>query len=86
MDLLRKIRQLERLDQLIRLKATGSPKDLARRIDISLRQTFRLINEMKAMGFPIHYCKKRCSYYYTNSVKIHFEISVQEESLLKVNA
>ena len=84
MNLLGKIQQLEQLDQLIRLKATGSPKELARRINLSLRHTFRLISEMKEIGLPIQYCKKRCSYYYSDSVKIHFEIRVEEEHLLKV--
>ena len=84
MDLIEKIRQLERLDQLIRLKATGSPSELARRLRISPRHTFRLINELKVIGLPIDYNKKKRSYFYTNDVKIRFEIEVEEESMLKI--
>ena len=35
MNLLTQIRRLERLDQLIRMKATGTPKELAKRMQVS---------------------------------------------------
>ncbi|MEM9823199.1 MAG: hypothetical protein AAF985_19115 [Bacteroidota bacterium] len=84
MDLMDKIRQIERLDQLIRMKATGPPKKLAVRLDLSTRHTYRLINELKALGFPIAYNKDKQSYYYTNEVKIRFEIKVEEENMVSV--
>lgn len=84
MDLMNKIRQIERLDQLIRLKATGSPQELSQRLSLSIRHTYRLINELKMLGFPISYNKNQRSYFYTNDVKIHFEIRVEEEKMLNV--
>ena len=84
MNLIEKIREIERLDQLIRLKATGPPKKLAGRLDVSERKLFRIINEMKNMGLPIDYCKGRRTYIYTESVKIRFELIVQDEKILAI--
>ncbi len=61
---------LKRLDILIRRKATGTPAQLARRLDISRASVFRYINELKGVGAPIQYCKSRESYYYEE----HFEL------------
>lgn len=33
--------RIERMDQLIKMKATGSPEELAERLKISKRQVFR---------------------------------------------
>ncbi len=38
-----------RLDQLIRLKATGTPKELAKKIGVSESALYEYINEMKEM-------------------------------------
>jgi len=56
--------RLEQLDQLIRLKATGTPRELALKMAISESQLYRLINAMKALGAPISYCKFRKTYLY----------------------
>lgn len=75
MTISKQLNRIERLHQLIRLKATGSPKSLANRLDFSERQLYRLIDEMKIMGFPITYCKKRQSYFYQHEISFKFEIS-----------
>lgn len=82
--LFEQLRQLERLDQLIRMKATGSPKALAYRLDVSERQIYRFISELKAMGFPIEYCKMRQSYFYDAVVKISFQLLVNDDLCLKI--
>jgi len=56
MTFLEKLNAIERLDQLIRLKATGSPDTIANQLGISRRAVFNLINLMKGMNAPIEYC------------------------------
>lgn len=73
------IRLIERLDQLIRLKATGTPCELAKKINLSRRHTYRIINEMKNMGFPIEYCRTRQSFYYQVDVRFKFEVCALTE-------
>lgn len=55
---------IHRVHELIRRKVTGTPKDLAARLEINERQWYRLLNDMKDMGLPVIYCKDRKSYYY----------------------
>jgi biotin operon repressor len=57
-------KRIERLDRLIRIKATGSPDQLANKLGMSRRSVFEYINLMKENGAPIKFCHSRQSYYY----------------------
>ncbi len=69
--------KLQQADQLIRLKATGVPKEFAERLQISERALYLLIEEMKTLNFPIDYSEVRSSYYYTEEGKMVNEIFVR---------
>lgn len=56
--------RLQRIDCLIRLKSTGSPDQLARRLGISRRCLYDYLQLMKDNGAPIKYNASRSSYYY----------------------
>lgn len=71
MTLLEKLKLIERMDQLIRMKATGNPKDLASRIDKSERCVYQIIKLMKEMGAPIYYCFRYQSYCYEYQVNFN---------------
>lgn len=58
---------IERIDQLIRLKATGRPKQLADRLEVSEATVFRMIETMKGLNAPIYYDLARQSYVYTET-------------------
>jgi hypothetical protein len=57
-------KRLERIDQLIRMKATGSAADLASRLGISERSVYDYLNLMKDLGAPIKFNTYRQTYYY----------------------
>ena len=61
--------RISRIDRLIRLKATGSPANLAQRLEISESGLYRYIGYMRIMGAPIIFCKYRNSYVYENNGK-----------------
>ena len=67
MHLLNQLERLTYIDWLIRLKATGTPKQLAAKLEVSVVTVYRTIamlkNEMKA---PIVYCKHCRGYKYTD--------------------
>ena len=65
--------KIERLDQLIRLKATGVPKQLAKKFNTTERNIYRLLNQLKEMGCPIYFDKERESYCYKNEGQIIFK-------------
>lgn len=56
--------RLSRIDYLIRIKATGSPSELARRLGISERSVYEYLNLMKEFGAPIKFNNYRQTYYY----------------------
>jgi biotin operon repressor len=64
MRFLEKLKAIERLDQLIKLKATGSADDLATRLSVTRSTVYELIECMRNMGADINYCKQRKSFYY----------------------
>jgi len=64
MTFLEKLQLIERVDQLIRMKATGSSKELADRLKLSRSTVFELLDTMRLMGAEIKYCKYKKSYYY----------------------
>jgi biotin operon repressor len=62
------IQLLQRVDRLIRLKATGSPEALADRLNMSKRTLYRQIEDMRDLGFSIEYDKCHKTYYYKKSI------------------
>ena len=74
MKFFKKVNQLQRVDQLIRLKATGTPEQLANRLEISKRTVFELIAFMKSLNAPIYYCYSRRSYCYEYPVQFKCDI------------
>ena len=76
--LTKQIELLERLDQLIRLKATGRPKQLAERLRVSEATVFRTIETMKEMNAPICYDIGRESYIYTETTRFRFGFYLED--------
>jgi hypothetical protein len=52
------VSRLERLDNLIRTRATGSPIQLAHRLCISRSGLYNYISLLKELGAPVIYCRK----------------------------
>ncbi|WP_423803161.1 HTH domain-containing protein [Paraflavisolibacter caeni] len=52
------IERLERIDQLIANKKTGTPSELSKRMKVSERQLHNYLNLLKKMGTPLCYCVK----------------------------
>jgi len=77
MKFIKKLNQLQRVDQLIRTKATGTPKQLASRLEVSKRTVFEVIAFMKILNAPIYYCHQRRSYCYEYPVKFKCNIGFE---------
>lgn len=67
------IDRIESIDRLIRIKATGSPKELADRLEISERSLYDILTLMKELGAPIRYSNDRRSYFYENEGFFSFQ-------------
>jgi len=66
------IERIQYIDQLIRLRCTGSPSELAKKIGLSERSLYLHLNEMKEMGAPVKYSFSLNSYVYAEAG--HFRI------------
>lgn len=56
--------RLQTIDYLIRIKGTGNPSQLAKRLNISERTLYEFLRMMKDLGAPIEYDRYKESYYY----------------------
>lgn len=72
MHFLDQIKLLKRIHNLIKKKATGSPDQLATRLDISRASVFRQINILKMLGAKINYSYDRGSYVYEEEFSLKF--------------
>lgn len=52
------LRHFLHLDELVRKKRSGNPDVLARKLGVSRRTVFRLIDQLKSLDAPIVYCRK----------------------------
>ncbi|WP_282088194.1 HTH domain-containing protein [Aquimarina algiphila] len=69
---IKQIEFIECVDQLIRLKATGTPSALAYRLGVSKTKVYRLINIIRELNAPIEYDFSIQSYVYETEVSFKF--------------
>ncbi len=55
MNFTKQINLIKRVDQLVRLQATGTPEELACKLEVSKSKLYRIINMMKDFNAPIEY-------------------------------
>jgi predicted DNA-binding transcriptional regulator YafY len=67
------IERFKRIDQIISNKSSGTPAQLAERLDISESTLYEFIAVMKELGAPIQYDKVNQRYFYEEDG--HFNIS-----------
>ena len=70
MSLQKQIEVIMRIDELIRAKTTGTPKELAKTLNMSERNLYKIIKTMKNLGAPIKFCKKTFCFQYTKDVAL----------------
>ncbi|MEW7281142.1 HTH domain-containing protein [Aquimarina sp. 2201CG1-2-11] len=78
--IVKQLELIDRMDQLIRLQATGSPRTLASRLGISRTTVYRLIDVMKELNAPVSYDIKLQSFVYESAVKFKVGFIPQELS------
>ncbi|RIJ46176.1 helix-turn-helix domain-containing protein [Maribellus luteus] len=86
--LFNQIELIERIDQLIRLKATGSPKALAEKLNVSESTIYRIVDTIKELGAPVDYNLVYQSYVYTEEVNFlcgFFSCELSRSDYKKVN-
>ncbi len=86
MNIIKYISRLSRLDKLIRNKATGSPKELADKLELSESSVYLLIKTMKSLGAPITFNHYRNSYIYYEECEFVFGFKeINKEEITNLN-
>ncbi|WP_106791856.1 hypothetical protein [Aquimarina sp. Aq78] len=70
--MLKQIQLIERIDQLIRLQATGSPIELAAKLGISKTKLYRTLCIMKELDAPVEFDTLTQSFVYSEPVGFTF--------------
>jgi len=69
------------MHDLIKQEATGTPDEFAKKIQISRRQLYYMIQTFKDYGASIRYDRSRRTFYYED----HFEVNINKLLLLRSN-
>ena len=78
MCMIKYIDRLQRMDALIKMKATGTPDEFAGKLGIKRSTLFQTLQELRYIDVDIKYSCIRKSYYYANGKRI--KITVKSES------
>jgi len=82
------IKMINRIDQLIKMQATGTPEEFAKQIGVVKSTLYSYINLMKEMGAPIKYNRFKQTFYYreAGSFEIRFVYKdLTEKERYKIN-
>jgi biotin operon repressor len=74
------VSRLNRIHELIRRKATGTPSQFAERLGISKSMLMVHLSQLKDLGGPIKYDYVAQSYYYTASCSFFFGYADSDSS------
>jgi predicted DNA-binding transcriptional regulator YafY len=81
--MLKYVDRLKKFDYLVRHSMTGSPKECAKKLEISRSRFYEFLDDLKLMNVPLEYNRASKSYLYTTPGKIHigFEENLIETSI-----
>ncbi len=77
MNFMKQIERIKRVDMYIRHKTTGDPGEFSNKLNISKRQLYRIIEELKDYGAPIEYNRSLRTFYYKDGdfeMKVNFSM------------
>ena len=77
MTALKFIERIERLHTLIKRGGTGTPRELASRLQMSESTVYEYIKTLKALGAPLIYDNYRQSYVYQKSCSLQLKYSLE---------
>jgi predicted DNA-binding transcriptional regulator YafY len=78
--LFKHINRLQQIDQLIRQRSTGNAEELAGKLEISRRQVYNWLDELKSFGLEVIYDREQRSYVYLKHYRLHIIFDVKEVS------
>ena len=74
MKLLEQVKRINRLHEMIKYRRTGTPQQLAKRLNLSTSMVYKLMEELKLQDVPIEYSRQLETYYYSNQYMMNINI------------
>jgi len=83
MKLLEQVERINRLHEMIKYRRTGTPQQLAKRLNLSTSMIYKLMEELKLQDVPIEYSRQLETYYYSSlymmNISLDFRFLNDEE-------
>lgn len=76
MKTIKNLERLQQVHQLIEIERTGTPTELARKLYVSERLVYNLLEQLKDFRASICYDRGRKTYYYCEEFRLEVSISV----------
>ena len=76
MNTIKTLERLQRIHTLIKKECTGSPYELASKMNISERSIYNLIDYLRDFDAMVGYDRGRKTYYYQNNFSLSLQISL----------
>ncbi len=76
MNTIKTLERLQRIHSLIQKECTGSPYELAGKMNISERSIYNLIDYLRDFNACVGYDRARKTYYYKNNFSLSLQISL----------
>lgn len=64
------LHRIERIHQLVKMEATGSPKELACKLEISESHLYNILSLMRQYDAPVYFNRSKNSYCYKKEVRL----------------
>ena len=83
MKLLEQIERINRLHEMIKYRRTGTPQQLAKRLNLSTSMIYKLMDELRIREVPVEYSRQMGTYYYSRGfqmkISIDFKLLAEDE-------
>ncbi|TSE07881.1 hypothetical protein [Aquimarina algiphila] len=79
-----RVQIINRIDQLIRLQATGTPEELVSKLGISKTKLYRILKNMRDLNAPVEYDDVSRNYVYKEAV-VYFRFGFYSTKLFRNN-
>lgn len=76
MNTIKTLERLQRIHSLIENECTGSPYELANKMNVSERSIYNLIEYLRDFEARVAYDRGRKTYYYLNNFSLNLQISL----------
>lgn len=83
MKFFEQLERLEQMHQLIKLHATGTPKEFAQKMGVSERTLYELLNIAKELGACIEFNRYCRSYVYKQPMRLQIGFTALEATQIK---